>query len=481
MTEELRQNGDVAVLVVHGIGRQERGEALCKLLTGLQRLQPDSVRTDSQGRVRATIGGQPARFYEVYWADLLMGDDTFGAFEMNEVRSFAWFPLFNLWRGSYEHETYSRIRLVFWCLVLPLITLLLAVAHAGLSFVAQLVEAFKGRRHRKKLDLDDAGTLGAVMRKLAGRSSRYTEVDQILDEYAGDVFAYVNSAARAFHREKGERPKFVREDVFERIVGRFNEQLLHAQANGCAAIQVVAHSLGTVVTYHALSGLRCDSARGRDAEAIEAALAKVSHLYTIGSPLEKIRFFWPRLRSGEAPPAWELVEWDNFVSFFDPVAGRLRRFGAAEKVDNHYLLGGGFISAHTVYERSQAFLSTLGRGISGREIRLQRTPWERLKDVGLLALETMAAPTALLGVLVLGIVVSLLGLGGATWIVYQGLERIPQLHALGSPGNLATVVVVGFALLHATQRSIRRASRVHKRYWAGESHRETEGPEAAES
>ena len=84
--------GHTALLVVHGIGAQERGETLAKLTSGLRRVDRDSVSNDIHDGVVATIGGQSVRLYEVYWADLLKGDLARGGFQIKELQSLSWFP-----------------------------------------------------------------------------------------------------------------------------------------------------------------------------------------------------------------------------------------------------------------------------------------------------------------------------------------------------------------------------------------------------
>src|SRR5690606_4738654 len=172
------------------------------------------------------------------------------------------------------------------------------------------------------------------------------------------------------HRDDDEPPV---PDALRRIqpaiVARFHEQLLRAQSDGCATIHVVAHSLGTVVMYHALRGLGRAAGNG---EAVRAAAARVRRLYTIGSPLEKIRFFWPRLRTSENLAGERIIAWDNFVSWFDPVAGMLRRYDEWGGVRNHRLLGGGFVRGHVVYEHSPVFLHALTEGLCGQALPLRR-------------------------------------------------------------------------------------------------------------
>ncbi|MDJ0983836.1 MAG: hypothetical protein QNI94_19585, partial [Kiloniellales bacterium] len=112
-------NGDIGVLVVHGIGDQERGETLDKLLHGLGRVEGFSLPESANDVVRATVGGQSVRFYEVYWADLLKGQVTLGNFQMNELQSISWFPWLNFRSGKYQAMSYSPVTLLWWFLVLP--------------------------------------------------------------------------------------------------------------------------------------------------------------------------------------------------------------------------------------------------------------------------------------------------------------------------------------------------------------------------
>jgi len=94
--------GHTALLVVHGIGAQERGETLAKLTSGLRRVDRDSVPDDIHDGVVATIGGESVRLYGVYWADLLKGDLARGGFQIKELQSLSWFPWFNIRRGNYS-------------------------------------------------------------------------------------------------------------------------------------------------------------------------------------------------------------------------------------------------------------------------------------------------------------------------------------------------------------------------------------------
>lgn len=409
------------------------------------------------------VGGQLVRFYEVYWADLLEGDIAFGAFQIKELQSLSWSPWLNFRHGNFRPGSYSFLKLAWWCLALPIINFFMLFAYHGARFVASWGSGAK--RGRNRFGIENESTMRIVLRKVFGQDSRYTKVDAILDEYVGDIFSYVNSAGKTFYREKREPPVPPEvKHVYTRIVQRFYDQLVNAQADGCATIQIVAHSLGTVVAYHALSGLGFEPDRRDDAEAIRAASAKVGHLYTIGSPLEKIRFFWPRLCSGETHMGGLKIQRDNFVSWFDPLAGKLQRFGDWGSVCNHRLLGGGFIRGHVVYERSSVFLSVFTRGLCGHEIPFERTPKERWQDLFVLIGETLLAPTVLVVVLILGVISVAFTAMVRAFVLTLPLRLFLPPEELGPMVDRLALFIAGVMFIYFLLASVARARRVHA-FW----------------
>lgn len=233
---------------------------------------------------------------------------------------------------------------------------------------------------------------------------------------------------------------------------------MKAQADGCAAIHVVAHSLGSVVTYHALSGFGFEGD-----EAVRAACANVRRVYTIGSPLEKIRFFWPRLTPDGPPLGGAKIEWDNFRSYFDPVAGRLRQLAEWGELRNHSLLGGGFFRGHLVYEHSPVFLAALTRGLAGREIPLERTPDERRRDFFVLLGETLLAPVVVIAVLLLGAAIFVALAALVPFLVSLVLRWfLPTEVAIVKTGFF---IMLGMLALVFSVAPALRAWSAHSRYW----------------
>lgn len=456
------ERAPIGILVVHGIGAQEPGETERKLLAGLRRIGPELTVPDDGGMI--TISGQPVRVYEVYWADLLKGDSTIGAFQMKELQSLSWFPWRN-WRcGNYRASKCSSVKLAWWCVALPFINFLILFAYYGAGWIIDVAsELFKDKGKG-----GDDRTEKRLVPAPASKPGKRSTLDRILDEYVGDIFSYVNSAGNAFYREKDELPVPANVlDVYSAALHRFYGQLVKAHADGCATIQVVAHSLGTVVTYHALAGLRFDSLGHEEADAILSASRTVQHVYTIGSPLEKIQFFWPRLMMEGGCLGGKKIQWDNFVSWFDPVAGMLREFSQWGIVRNHRLLGGGFIRGHVVYEHSPVFLRALTEGLVGRSLPFKPTTGkERWRDRLILVGETLLAPMALTVVLAIGLGLYVVTAILVPYLLSLGLRLFLPPETWGPIVDTISLVFIGSMTLTFLIVPILRAGKVHSQYWA---------------
>src|SRR5262249_31267837 len=157
--------------------------------------------------------------------------------------------------------------------------------------------------------------LKAIYRERLDRTPTRTRFDQFLDEYFGDIFNYVDAAGDA---------EPVVPLAAQHIYDVFHAALLRAVSEQCSEIQILAHSLGSVITYHALTTYR------EDTEALvclgepRGTRPSLTRVFTIGSPLEKFRFFWPKLIAGRPAPRAARFEWHNFTSPGDLVAGPLR-------------------------------------------------------------------------------------------------------------------------------------------------------------
>jgi hypothetical protein len=458
----------VAVLVVHGMGRHQPGKTREKLLAGLSRLARHDASCESSADYDSLIIGEtPVRLYEVYWADLHLGDSTLGACQIEEVQAIAWFPFFNMMRRRYPKGSYSWAKLAWWCAILPFVNVVVGLGYDGISWVMRWRNAkYKGisRARLSGRTEKHASVLRILTKFFPTRSDDYTCVDAELDESLGDVLTYVNSAGQSFYREPGDVPA-ARLSAYQDIVKRFHDQLVQASSQeGCSEIQVIAHSLGTVITYHALAGFTPDRLPRSEAGSIQHALTKITRLYTIGSPLEKIRFFWPALAGVESPWLRQSIHWDNFVSWFDLVAGALRRFAEWGTTQNHRLLGGGFFRGHVVYEHSHVFLESLAHGLSGQEVRLRRTLKERGVDTLVLIGEFLFAPglvvvTLAFGVLALGLQAAVL-----SYLIRNALDWVRPGLLAPQFTDVATnaFIVIAIVIINLVS-PLRLASKAHAR------------------
>lgn len=93
------------LLVVHGIGTQQRGDTLHQCVCGILKVGDDLSLHDGSGaalavddikqcrldHVRLRQGTAEVRLYEVYWADLLPEpENDFSSFELEETTWFGW-------------------------------------------------------------------------------------------------------------------------------------------------------------------------------------------------------------------------------------------------------------------------------------------------------------------------------------------------------------------------------------------------------
>lgn len=430
MKTDVHNEKTTAVLVVHGIGAQNESDTLRKLLDGLRRAGCEA--DDERAPGGCVWCGRHLRFYEVYWADICKGEQARGSFEIMRTLSLAWYPMLNWLRGNYREADIPLSRKLFWVLVMPVVHLLLIATYWGASLLVQVYRGLReggSRVREKKLALKDQpanaanASVWSRLRELATAPPPENHLDVFLDEFAGDVLSYVSSAgkvvldtdSRASSRGCGA-PKELAQ-VHERVMDRFHSQLLRACREGCDDIHVLAHSLGTVVAYHALTGLNGHPGAGERREEIVQATSRVRHLHTLGSPLEKIRFFWPGLMPGNPPLGGACPLWDNHVSWFDPVAGMLGRFQGFQPVRNHRLLGGGMLRAHVVYEHSDVFLKSLAESMDVTPSLRPASIGERWKERCLLLGETLLGPLAVLVLLVAGACVALLVVHLIPWLV----------------------------------------------------------------
>lgn len=490
----------VGLLVVHGIGSQKRGETLNGVLDGVCVAYGDRLHIQREDEEHATIAGlnRPVHVFEVFWADLLHGATVKGTFDMHRIVEVAWFPVLNRRSGLYQPEAYSPGTILGWTWILVPLGAFLTIGIWGARFLAAIFsghvdhrrmadagrDLFRPRRDAAQDSEQQSGGFWERVRALRNDPNRgRTILDDLLDEVVGDVFNYVHGVGEAFP-ETSDRNEELARNVGE-IHARFLETAERASSHGCREIQVLAHSLGTVVAFRSMCR------RGSSGPPTDAP-ARVSRFYTIGSPLEKIRFFWPRLVEcspdgpvivsegqplpGESGGAGEsAMRWDNFHSRGDLVSGRLRPFEGWPRPVNHKARGlGGMIRSHGAYNRNPDFLALLGEGLTGEAPHVRVSRLRHLAQRLAAALENLVLPAVLLFLTLFGAAVMGGTAWGTGWLVTQPLEWLGldawaqgvRVYFLSS--TFFVMTVVGAVLGRS------RARELHDRFWAPKEPRTTD-------
>ncbi len=446
----------MGLLVLHGIGNQERGVTLRGVLDGLRYAYGDRLTFQRPTPDHAIIGGaaRTVHVFEVYWADLLEGPLVKNTFSVDRIFEATWLPFLNQRRGLLSRELYPRGHVLRWTLVLaPLSSLLFAGfrgAHFLSPFLCQALELQRLRREKRRRSAEGSGSEAPVPSSPRAVVRERTCLDDLMDGVVGDVFNYVYGVVNAFPGMTQPNEDLARE--VNEIPTRFLTAFEAAGREGCREIQILAHSLGTVVAFRSM----CSGS-----PATSSGSMWVSRFYTIGSPLEKVRFFWPWLlegseggpsivsggaiiATGHARDGDATMTWDNFFSRLDLVSGRLRPFAGWPEPTNHRSRGlGGMIRSHGAYKRNPAFLASLGQGLIGGEAPAIRVPLLlRLGRRVMAGVENLALPVVSAVLCGLGAAL-LFGFGwGVGWL----WARIPEW--LGAEGwaRGVHVSILGLAL-----------------------------------
>jgi hypothetical protein len=306
------------------------------------------------------------------------------SFSFTSLESVSWFPWLNTkvpsWRSLYSDKDGRRATVKLLIVMVPL-----------------------------WLSLKTLAFLFNATRKLFGISRDF---NQTLDATAGDVVNYVRS----------RRPVEPTSSAAASICSQFS-RVLQLASEQCDEIHILAHSLGTVVAHDALTGGTRDSVtEAPDDTGRERPFQKLHRLYTFGSPLEKILFFWPRLVkrvaeekaavsepvlvpaeasrvTGGLPPSFE---WHNFYHKCDPVSDRLSHFDHLGKLTNYCVKNyAGVFTSHTNYYSAPTVHSLLGEEL----LNLSPTSIGRfthLKRRALIVLENLAVAAILIFIFLLG-------------------------------------------------------------------------------
>lgn len=381
--------------------------------------------------------------YEVHWADLITPDMARASFDPFPLFLLAWFPWFNKRWKLPGFEAYSKRHVAGWTFRLVPLSVLFFFGYLGVTAVPHFWRAWdagtvagdrcrnrgvqrrgRGTGWRSRLD-SFAQENEMERRRLWGKSKRRcdrtrleqgvarTWFDDVLDRYAGDVTNFVASMARlprarddfALARQLRCNPppdqsttplpeELVRAladaphregevmMLADRARARFEGAAwVAAMQDECTEIQILGHSLGTLVAYHSMNRPPPEAPAAPPGDGREVRLTR---FHTIGSPLEKIHFFWPRLVEprSDRPTlvargpgnraavigAQPEFEWNNYYGVSDKVSGALRHFKGWGHIGNQRLAGlGGVLSAHVAYKENAGFLRTLAEQLGARQ------------------------------------------------------------------------------------------------------------------
>ena len=415
--------------MVHGIGRQKPGDQLIKFTESLQGAYPESeILSRSSERIVLQIGNQKIHIYEAYWADKLSGEVVHYSFRREILLEIAWYPYFNRRTGLLDKDLYPSWLVTLWTLVLIPLSLLLFLGHWGATFLILPITVLKERKKRTAQDLDqiksEKTSISTIFRDIRSKAdegkeqAQNTILDRLMDEFIGDIFNYTASVGGTLS------PAHPLYGVGPEIIDIFRNTAVCALSEGCSELQIISHSLGTIITHHGLTHYSDKESKNLDKlrQTDKNSGMQISRIYTIGSPLEKIRFFWPQLFLSDPIPPTILhrkkliattpsssdqvrqFQWDNFYSPYDIISGRLKRFQSWTHINNHdmpYL--GGMATAHVRYESNPKFLSIVGTGLTGITRNIPMGAGRIIKQLLTASLEVLLVPFSLLLMVVSGI------------------------------------------------------------------------------
>lgn len=361
-----------AVLVVHGMGDQSFLDTAIRLREGFENV------IDELHRVHG-LEKTPTPFtFEGYWGNYYNFERTFpdewANFSEGEQRLFS-----RLW----IRRSLSRTRTFFW-------------------FVKQALRLIMDPRVVGKVGPIRWLTYGGVvLLGLINLAYMFIRHPKILSMVLNDVRLYLEP--------KGP----IEEAIVQRIDRRVGEQFLlllgldwnfldlprdkqlqvEGKPHAFTHVMWVAHSLGSVISYNVISDLfaRCKQLRDspnkpdselsfqeREQQRNIARVEKGLHRYvTIGSPLEKIAFLFPKvLRPWPNPYLGEFAQihkrrwWTNFFHIWDPVSGRLRKtstyFSIARNAHSRLWRVPGW--AHVSYWGDRKILTYIVTRAYGRQV-----------------------------------------------------------------------------------------------------------------
>jgi hypothetical protein len=319
---------EIGIIVVHGIGEQERIETLTSLVGNFYKalkvlnIKPSRSLTLQSPSQPATLSfrhqnlSYTVRFYEAYWADL---DQSYTL--LRWLKFIGWgltiwaarryyaplHPPMHVINLGRPREVLTRIGLFVLSIVFLILLLTLRVLNAV------VVAVFK----------------------------QPVRLGQTLYNFVGDVHLFVNEEVRYDKLEALDRKSRYA------IRHRLWEVLARAHLDPHVEdLYILAHSLGSVITFNALMEPASRIGRYFDDPTLRQdlqdcglidphrmvdrtrLLSKIRALFTVGSPLDKFATIWPRIIpiNRDPRPNVQAIRWFNVHDKLDLVGGKLDYF-----------------------------------------------------------------------------------------------------------------------------------------------------------
>lgn len=289
------------------------------------------------------------------------------------------------WLASYRRNEFANaIALVTVALTLALVALAVPmVVQTVLRWLVTVdfIKSLLGKFNiGPAFDLSTAVSASLALASVAG-------VGKMLSDYMGDVESW------ATYEETDEK-HVARNKVMDQSL----EVMTHVLNDpDCDRVAVVSHSLGTSIAHDALLSLtrrnRGSGVREQDVMKKPVPLEKIEHFITMGSPIDKIEYFFESYASashrykrvvetlrgdiGTAPFTKNRkphVHWINFWDAGDQISGALQSPASAEmtlnRVDNQQVASYHFpttAASHSGYFTHRTVIATIFQAVYLRE------------------------------------------------------------------------------------------------------------------
>lgn len=298
----------------------------------------------------------------------------------------------SLARAWFSYYRAIELKNAFTLTSLLLTLLLLGCVAVLLSFLLlQRFTDFASGFDFPGLDMLRPPTWGAALAMAASILS-FLGLSKFLSDFMGDVEAW---ATYEETDEKHERRK--------KVIEKGVKSLTHVLGDpACERVAIVAHSLGTTIAHDTLLTIaRLNRARNpQDPFRGPTPIGKIEHFITLGSPIDKIEYFFESYRSkshryrrvvealrgdiGDAPFSRNrkpYIHWVNFWDDGDPVSGALHSPASATnflpRIDNVHVGSLPFpkpAASHSAYFDNPDVVSELFGMIYHRQRSFQALP-----------------------------------------------------------------------------------------------------------